>query len=327
MRLKRLWKLRDRKQDLGLTLSELKLDSNQDELVIRTQNIYYLEELKIIPVGAPHPILSEFRKEKVINSRYSNERLLGHKIIEIMIDRTVESGNVISSHWQNLILNIAGDPRVPKSNTQYRKWWEILDSRYMQRMINWLSRLDLKIFLGILEQSAKDNGNQDMERMFMPRKIFMEGLLQAGIIRSSRLFLAKEAENYLRKHYDRGQLPSYAKVSNSISIIYLNLNGGVHIVEGTHSFSIKLLDQLPKLAYIDNYDRNNYEYNSLGPRLKYIYANEFKEDNGMIEMTHDCHLKWQYKVISKLREKGINIDTSTVLPANKIREYKEKFGA
>jgi hypothetical protein len=277
-------------------------------------------------VGDKHGVLAEVCNPDVVNAPYSNEKLLGHEILEILIDRT--GSNAISQSWQSTILAIAGDPRVPKSHPKYQQWWEVLGDKRVALMRGWLSRLDLKVFLQILEQSAKDGSNADMERMFVSRKTFMEGLLKQGHVAESRLFLSEEAVRYLNKHYRRDELPSFARVSSTTtSMIYLNIANKVHMIEGSHSFKLKLMDKLPASANVTNYGVDRYRDDDFRTSIGYKYNREFSGWDGLLELTHDVHLNWQYRAIQYLRTKDIDIETGKMIAQNRIREYKQKHGS
>ena len=51
----------------------------------------------------------------------------------------------------------------------------------------------------------------DVERMFPPRKKFMEGLLSQGLVIQSRLFLSRQAVTELESRYRRDQIPEHAE--------------------------------------------------------------------------------------------------------------------
>lgn len=286
---------------------------------------YYLETLKSIPVGEKHAVLAEMCKSEVLNSPYTHEKQLGHVILEILIDRS--EGSSISQSWQNTILTIAGDPRVPKSSPNYQQWWVLLGEKRISLMRGWLSRFDLKLFLKVLEQSAKDGGNSDMERMFESRKIFMEGLLEQGLVVESRLFLSGYAEVYLRRHYDRRELPEYARVlSHQTSMIYLNLSGRVHMLEGSHSFRLKLFDRLPSAAKLSDYGVKVVDDSDLRSAIIHQYEHEFDDATGYRDLTHDIHLNWQNKAINFLKKKRLSVEPGKLISKKRYREYKAKFG-
>ncbi len=319
------------KVDFDWLIEKLGLTGYNDSRFLQIcQFHYYLASLKSLAVGEDHPILSEVVKTHVVNSLYEENKLLGHAILEILIDRS-KSGEV-SPAWQRAVLEIAGDPRVPESSPRYQQWWSILGHQRIAKVRGWLSQFDLKLFLEVLEQSALDSGNKDMERMFSDRKVFMEGLLKQGVVVHSRLFLSKTAENYLKRSYRKQELPEYAFVKGSqTSVIYLNLSGKVHMIEGSHSFKLKFMDALPKDLNIDNYAKTSFEDYTLRMRPLHYYEHEFGElgnsdKEGFVEFAHHTQLSWQHKAIEYLKKQKINLDVSKLIPRDKYRLYKEKFG-
>lgn len=287
---------------------------------------YYLQTLVDIDVGENHSVLKEICREDVVNAPYADDKLLGHAVLEVLIDRAAASQ--ISEAWRSTILTIAGDPRVPKTHTNYQKWWVMLGEKRIALMRGWLSRLDLKIFLKILEQSARDSSNSDMERMFVSRKRFMEGLLSQGHVTESRLFLSDQAIVYLKRHYKKGELPGYAKLASpNTSMIYLNLGNDVFMIEGSHSFKLKLMNRLPAAVNVANYSVSKFSDSDFRTRFGTLYAREFSDRRGLVELTHDVHLNWQHNAIEYLQTHGLDIEVGKMIERTRLREYKQKFGA
>lgn len=313
--------------DLGVLFERFGLDGFTGARYVQLCHYqYYLETLKNITVGSDNKILSEVVKKEVINAPYSDNKQLGHVILEILIDRS--AGQSISTSWQRAVLTIAGDPRVPSSSRNYQQWWELLGEKRIALMRGWLSRFDLKLFLKVLEQSARDGSNSDMERMFESRKVFMEGLLKQGLVGESRLFLSSYAEHYLKKHYKKEELPEYARVaSQQTSMIYLNVSGKVHVIEGSHSFKLKLFDRLPVASRVLDYNVKNYADTDLRSSIVFKYNKEYRNPKGMRELTHDIHLGWQNKAIEFIRAQGLSVDVAEMISNSRYREYKNKFGA
>ncbi|TCJ94804.1 EH signature protein [Volucribacter psittacicida] len=304
--------------DFEQIIQKFGLENVRDgDFIERCYHKYYLEKLKSIPIGKNHSVLAEIVKEQVVIAKYDENSLLGHKILEILIDRSAYEDKGISAYWKNIVLEIAGDPRI--QGEKYRRWWSFLGEKRIQLMKSWLSGDDLKVFLSILEQSAKDKHNSDMERMFKPRKCFMEGLLRSGVILESRLFLTQDASHYVKQYYpQQARLMSFANVSGHASIIYLKLktsrdNQYFHLIEGTHSFKLKLMSYLPSEMRITDYSKKYYDLNNF-----YGIA--------PIELTHDIHLNWQKKAIDEFKNVGIKIDPSDVLSDDDYYIYKHKFG-
>lgn len=319
-------KAQSQKTDLDTYTNHLGLDGYaKSRFMTLARYQYYLKQLESLPVGQDSDLLAELVKPDVFNAPYENNQLLGHEILRLMIDRS--AGQSLSDSWQRVILSIAGDPRVPKSSPKYQKWWSILGERRIALIRGWLSRFDLSLFLKVLEQSAKDGSNDDMERMFKPRKAFIEGLDKSGVIAESRLFLSAYAERYLRKHFKQEELPSYAKVSSQqTSMIYLNLDNKIHMIEGSHSFTLKLMDKLPSACRVNDYSRKIISNDELRTAVGFQYRNEFKYESGIEELRHDQHLNWQHNAIRFLNRHKVKLIASDLIDKSEYRDYKKKFG-
>jgi len=312
--------------DIDVVLKSLAMDGfGKSRFISRCQYEYYLETLKKLKPGEVHSVLTEVCKPDVYDAPHTDERSLGHLILEILIDKS--ENEVLSQAWQDTILTIAGDPRIPKSHSRYEKWWRILGERRVALMRGWLSKFDLSLFLKILEQSAKDANKSDMERMFKSRKIFMEGLESQGLIVESRLFLSGYAEHYLRRNYSKDQLPNYAHVSSQdTSMIYLRISGNVHMIEGSHSFTLKLIDKLPVRSRVNDYSLKSVSNNAFRTQIGDYYRREYNGSDGLVELRHDQHLNWQYNAIKFLKRKGIKVEIAKMIERSQYRLFKQKFG-
>jgi hypothetical protein len=284
---------------------------------------YYLETLKTIePSDADNTVLAELKRQDVFNAPYSDKRRIGHEVLSILIDRV--SGNNVPEHWRSLVLTIAGDPRVASSHNNYQVWWSLLEDTQVRKVRGWLSKFDLKLFLEALKESAKDANALDIERMFTDRKNFMEGLDNQDLILESRLFLSRTAEMYILRNYKKSELPTYVSSgSTKTSVIYLNVNG-VHMVEGSHSFTLKLMDRLPIKSNILNYSKSRFSDSDFRTSISSDYYREYNS-NGVEEIRHD-QLIWQNKAINFLAEHGVNVNVEDVLSGSLYKQYKRRFG-
>lgn len=302
-----------KQQDLTHTLQDLGIESFRNERLLQiTQSIYYIDGLKKIPLGEDHWILDEVTKHDIIQVRYDKSYWIGHKVVEVLIDRTINEGGELSEAWQNAILDIAGDPRMAMNY----QWWNPLGQSRKEQMCAWLSRFDLKLFLQLLEQSAQDLGKDNMERMFKERKRFLDALFDNDFIRHSRLFFTKEAANYLQTHYtEPHRLDAYARVTGDASVIYLQLKNGWHLIEGTHNFSIYYFDILPSYSTIRDYEQHHFRRDELTGFTKGI--------------VHDKYSNWKYDLLCRLINTDIDLPVKDVLEHNeyfKYKAYKERKG-
>ena len=283
---------------------------------------YYIKTLESIPEGADDPVLYELTKPLVYESFLDHDKMIGHKVIEILIRRT--SGEV-SDVWRKVILSIAGDPRIPKASASYRKWWAFIDEKLIGKVIGWLSQLDLQVFLDSLEESARVSSNVDMQRMFPARKQFLEGLLNQKLVVSSRLFLGREADAFIKAGYRPEERPAYANYNNrQASVIYLKLHNGLHFIEGSHSFKLKIIDRLPTKCRIDDWSVTQFSDSALRSEIIRQYVNEFNHHD-YVDATH-AHLHWQHAAIAFLEKKGLLIEKSALFTAEDYENYRYRFG-
>ncbi len=287
------------------------------------KNVYYVEQLRTIPVNKPHDLLNEVQNKSVFESKYDDEFLLGHKVLEILIKRAPKSG--IHDSWLNVIIAIAGDPRVPNSHPKYSKWWAPIDSTLRVKVRGWLSRLDLRLFLEALENYSSQPGKRDLKRMFPSRKHFLEGLLDKGFVTGTRLFLSYGAARYLRQNYNAEHLPNFSNVTDGDkSIIHVTLDGA-HLIEGSHSCYLWVYKNLDESAIVFDYNEHNVRYSSLTGDMG--YAMEQKGTPPVANITHNpSNFNWQHNAIQTLNKIGVGIKARDVLSKEDHLLYKRKHG-
>ncbi|WP_422447099.1 MULTISPECIES: EH signature domain-containing protein [unclassified Endozoicomonas] len=288
-------------------------------------NIYFVEQLKTIPVNEPHRILQEVQKPSVYEAPYDSRYLLGHKILETLITRA-QNTNVHDS-WLQVVIAIAGDPRVPKTHPRYQKWWSQLDSSLHRVVQGWLSKLDLRLFLEALEDFSNLPGKEELRRMFPSRKKFLEGLDDKELVGHTRLYLSRGAEQYLKMNYKKEHLPAYSRVSNGDkSLIYVQLaNGQAHMVEGSHSCYLWIYRDLHETALVFDHARTSVSYDNLTSGL-----NRHMERLGCraeANITHNpSNFHWQRQAIETLRRIGIHVSPQDVLSPQDYQSFKRRFG-
>src|SRR5690606_34171355 len=119
--------------------------------------------------------------------------------------------------------------------------------------------------------------------------------------------------------------PEYARVlSPQTSMIYLNIADKVHMIEGSHSFKLKLLDSLPSRPLLLSYEAVQFEDFEL--RNITWYERKASNQDGIRDLTHDVHLNGQHKAIQFLTKMGVSVDASKMISPKRYREFKEKFG-
>ncbi|UYV19321.1 hypothetical protein K1Y77_01125 [Halomonas qaidamensis] len=282
------------------------------------KNIYYLETLRQLEPGENHELLIEIQKKEVFESRYSEESLLGHEVLRILISKA--DSRQISDHWMNVIMAIAGDPRVSTRNERYIRWWSQISQNLIAKVRGWLSKLDLRLFLEALKDFSTHPGKEELKRMYPSRKRFLEGLLQQELVMDTRLFLTYEAERYIQKHYKMEHLPAYSIVDGGSPkpLVYIYLNDA-HVIEGTHSCYFWVYERLAKSAAVFNYNKRKFTYRELTVGLN---------ERMLVEQNKGCYAaiqhngSWQMKAAIALKELGVDIDASMLLTKSDYQHYK-----
>lgn len=312
------------KVDFDEVVRELKLDQYVGgRFLTVARSIYYLEELRRIDPAKPHPILDEVQKSEVYNCPYGKDQLLGHEILRLVISRSPQHG--VHPDWQNVVLAIAGDPRVSNLNRMYQKWWSQLAPDLKQKVQGWLSKLDLDLFLKAMKEYTDQSGDRELQRMFPSRKVFMEGLLKSNLVTGTRLYLAPKAEAFLKRNYKPEHLPSYSIVKGvSKSIIHLQL-GSVHMIEGSHSCKLWVYRRLHSSAVVFDYALDEVRYEMLTQGL--FESMRRKGIDDVYAFTHRPEsFKWQRECMYALREFGIKLNPKEVLTPMDYTRYKRLYG-
>ena len=287
------------------------------------KKFYYIEQLKVIPVNQPAALLSELQKQETYDSRYDENYLLGHKILQILIERAPDLD--IDDSWLNVVMSIAGDPRVPTTHPNHQKWWSRVSVPLKNKVQGWLSKLDLRLFLEALKNYSLQQGNSEIKRMFPSRKKFLEGLLDKELITNTRLYLASGAESYLLKNYKPEHLTKYSTIKGDPrSIIHVQL-GEVHLIEGSHSCYLWIYPKLDPSAIVFDYAKTNVFYDSLtgGMSLKMKRCHTPHKEN----ITHSpVNFSWQRKAINTLNSIGVKVSPEDILSKKDYSLYIRQHG-
>jgi len=312
-------------QEFGNFVSRLSLDKYQSgRFITVAQQIYFVERLKTIPVNKPDHLLEEIQKQAVYNAPYDEEGLLGHEILKTLISRA--PSNDVHESWRNVVMQIAGDPRVDKAHPRYQKWWLHLDQTLIQKVIGWLSGLDLKLFLEALEDYSKYSGNDELIRMYPARRQFLQGLLDRKLVTRTRLYLTPRFKNYLKRNYNDEHLPELYDVStNDKSIIHVQL-GKTHLIEGSHSAKLWIYKGLTEKAVVFDYKKRRVSYNDLTSELSHKMYDDKGQHLLVDSITHHPTLTWQKKAIEAMKTAGVTVRPEDVLTKGDYYDYKRKFG-
>ena len=308
--------------ELNARLKALRLDLHATgDFKQASQNIYYLEQLKKIDVNRDHNLLKEIVKPSVVEAPYAGGALLGHEILSIVIDRA--NANAPHQAWQDVVIKIAGDPRVSPSSSRYQKWWQHIDNKLIAKVRSWLSKYELRLFLEALNDFKESTNNTELMRMYPARKKFMEGLLDKELVLHTRLFLSRRADQYLKKNYEQSALTQYEVIDQQDkSLIYIQLDGA-HLIEGSHSCYLWIYKNLISTACVYNYSRKKFAYFELTQALA---AQQVRE--GMPKPANITHSpnSWQRHAVAELRNCSVDIVLKDVIDAREYDIQRRLYG-
>jgi hypothetical protein len=311
-------------KDFNQIIHELELDHFQSgQFMESAQMIYYVEQLRNIPVNQHDDLLLEVQKRDVFESKFNESELLGHQILKILIEKA--PAHDIHDSWLNTVMSIAGDPRIPVGNPRYIKWWSHIDKNSASKVKGWLSGLDIKRFLEALEDFSHSSNDSDMKRMFPARKKFLEGLYDKKLIKNTKLYMCKHMAYVLTQKYKKEHLPDFSIIEDSEkSIIYVDLETA-HLIEGSHQCQLWIYRTLHDSAPVLQYNKQRLSYRNLTMGL-----HESMENYGQGAYDHfihsPAHFSWQRRAVQSLKDLSVPITMKDILTANDYRAYVRKFG-
>ncbi|ETR69192.1 MAG: hypothetical protein OMM_04092 [Candidatus Magnetoglobus multicellularis str. Araruama] len=265
----------------------------------------YVTPIEKLQLGASSSVFGVVSRSEIKNMPFDNQYSLAQIISMGMMDKAVNKN--MPDNWRQLIISLLGDPRMPKSSDLYQKSWAGLPSSYENQMQKWLSQMDMLVFLELLKEVGNQTGNEMIRRMFPSRKSFLESLYKTGMITKTRLFLGNDAVDYIEKQYDSENRPMFAQINHkNKSIIYMQV-GKAHLMEGTHNYSVRLMDQLPPGSDITDQNKNKYILTELATGLDQAYASAFKESTHLYVVPHDIHNAWQRKLTDILQHFDVHL--------------------
>lgn len=311
-------------KDFDQLLCELGLGQYQSgQFMESALRIYYVEQLKSIPINKPHELLVEVQKPAVYRSKFDETELLGHQVLKILIEKA--PSHDIHHSWLDVILAIAGDPRIPKSHQRYTTWWSHIPPRLISKVRGWLSGLDLKLFLEALEDFSNASSDPEMKRMYPSRKHFLEGLYVNKLIQNTRLYMSRQMAYFLKRNYKPEHLPDFSIVADGDkSIIYVNL-GNAHLIEGSHSCYLWIYKFLDPSATVFDYAKTQETYRGLTSGLDWKMGE--KGYGSSANITHNpSNFSWQRKAIETLKELRVAVTMKDVLTNEDYRTYVRDHG-
>ncbi|MBF0450744.1 MAG: hypothetical protein HQK75_08595 [Candidatus Magnetomorum sp.] len=273
---------------------------------IASKRHFYVKPVEHLKLGEVDPIFDVLINHDIKRMPFKDRYSIGQTVSMLMMDKAANKN--MPDNWRQFIIKLLGDPRMPKSSDQYQQGWGGVAATYEQQIRKWLSQMDLIVFLEILEEIGKQTGNDMIRRMFPARKVFLESLYKTGMIMNTRLFLSNDAVEFIEKRYDAEERPLFARISHkNKSVIHMHV-GPVHLIEGTHNYSARLLDRLPSEHPIADHQKKRFLLTELATGLDQAYALEFKDRSQLYVVPHDIHNAWQRKLTEVFKTFDIHVN-------------------
>ncbi|WP_454778207.1 EH signature domain-containing protein [Georgenia muralis] len=289
----------------------------------RVRQAFYLTRIRRADhTTSGHEVLTEVAAKSVKNSLSATAgRLFGLDLLVALTDRT--SGTP-SDEWLQAVIDIGGDPRL-RHTADWRTWWEPLPRALVDRVTTWLSAEDLRLFLMAVENFGRQERVSDLQRLFPPRKKFLWGLYDSGLVKETRLILGTNVRNSVVRQVGRLRTDA-AKLESmpNTAIIFVDC-GDFHIVEGSHHFKMWLYAGRPVPLLTDRSKRR-----FTGDELRYTVPLAHSDThplgyNAHDEVTHNGF--WQRRALEFLIEKhGFPVEPRAVLSPEDYSTLKHKFG-
>lgn len=149
----------------------------------------------------------------------------------------------IRAYLVESLIEMYGDPRKP---VQQSGVWASVEERHMERVLNWLSREDMRFFTGVVDAAQRDP-------MWVPRRDFWLQLLDEGRIRKTHVAFSTYATGFARRHLMREDKPviknrfGWQCSRDNTSLLFM-LIGNKIVVEGCQNYKTHIFHMNDKMA-------------------------------------------------------------------------------
>lgn len=203
----------------------------------KLRQLFLLKAVKDAQLGEAPPVFAEVERLKSDNA--PDNLLIGAAALKIIIGRVISEGKGSwIGDWPGWITRLGCDPRYGRSTAEGAKWWGWATDAELRLAQQGMTGLTLKFFIDFLEKSLVGT---DKEPQFRMRARFLQAIFKAGKIQDARLVLNNSALQRLdRQHRDPLIVAQLYSTSDQTSMICLRCSDDIFIIEGTHSFGLRM---------------------------------------------------------------------------------------
>jgi hypothetical protein len=220
------------------------------------RQVLLLNAVRNCPLGTQVPALAEI--ELLKTERASVSQVMGAAALQIMVQRVVkEGGRRWKGDWSNWIVRLGCDPRHGRATADGAKWWGWATDDELRMAQQGITGLTLRFFIEFLRVSLQGT---EKEPQFALRARFLLGLFESGKIQSARLVLNESAYEKLdRKYRDVWTVSKLSATTDKTSMICLKCIDDIFVIEGTHSFGLRMFHRIFPIAGFWERPRNTYQ--------------------------------------------------------------------
>ncbi len=259
------------------------------------RRMYLLKSLEDCRLGEEPDSLESIEQAKEQPGVDAVTQYLGAAALRILVSRVEnQAGRKWPDAWQKWIVRLGCDPRVGRVGEGIR-WWRWANDSQLRLAQQGVTGLTLKFFIQFLEQSLR---RTDKEPQFALRSRFLLALFAADKIQDTRLCLnwaqlqqmngamaVNEIERGTYKHY----VAHLSDTTDKTSMICLKCVDDIYIVEGTHTFGLRVY-------------RGRFPIDGFWERSRKIYQDR-ELRVGRDYIAHDQWGRWVEKFFNELRSK------------------------
>ncbi len=248
-------------------------------------------------------------KTKILRNGYA----LGAEAVKILISRTIkEFGSDFPSAWREQIVQFSCDPRL-LNKSEHGKWWGWATEQQKNVAKKALDKWTLEEFIDLLKTSL--SGDKDTEAQFEHRAGFLLRLLRLDKVLDAKLIIHNEIYRTLDRKTTDFLQPSRLASSGTrtsgtkgikLSLICLKCVDDIFIIEGTHSFGLRVFIGPKSFPIRSFWERGPAEYKE----------NLLRVDKSLCSIyeRHDREGRWIGRFLDKLRRhpskpewRGLNV--------------------
>jgi hypothetical protein len=229
---------------------------NNGRFAEKLRQVFLLHGIKVAPLGRETSVFAEV--EKLKNERASGNLLMGAAALKIMVQRVAaEGGRKWSDDWSRWIIRFGCDPRYGRASAENAKWWGWATDAEIHLAQQGITGLTLRFFINFLRNSLSGTGK---EEQFALRSRFLLALFDAGKIRNARLVLNRSAIQQLAPKYrDPGTVALLLGTTDQTSMVCLNCADDIFIIEGTHTFGLRMFHRIFPIDGFWDHPRKTYQ--------------------------------------------------------------------